>query len=168
MNRIYITLIIVWIVMTGCADKSALQKNQLQGAWRVTAMCLISANKDTMKVPINESLFIFGEGYYSIVYAFGDKSSPTYAERWHPSDSEKVSRYSSLIVNTGSYHINGSHLYARPLFALAPEFVKGQAIFSFRFVKETLELIWEKSIAFDGLEYPSAGTVTLLKLVRVK
>jgi len=29
------------------------------------------------------------------------------------------------------------------------------------------QLTWEKSIAFDGLEYPSAGTVTLLRLTRL-
>ena len=163
-----LALIIALIGIVGCTESTTPQSDQLHGVWRVAAMYLISADKETIEIPINESLIIFGDGYYSIAYAFGDEGFPTYAERWHPSDSEKVARYSSLIVNAGSYQINESHIYARPLFALAPEFIQGQAVFSFKFEQETLELIWEKSIAFDGLEYPSAGTVTLLRLVREK
>jgi hypothetical protein len=163
-----LALIIALIGIVGCTQRSTSQSDQLYGVWRVASMYLISADKETVEIPINESLIIFENGYYSIAYAFGDEGFPTYAERWHPSDSEKVARYSSLIVNAGSYQITESHIYARPLFALAPEFIQGQAVFSFKFEKDTLELIWEKSIAFDGLEYPSAGTVTLLRLVRAK
>ena len=35
-----------------------------------------------------------------------------------------------------------------------------------RFSGDTLDLTWERSIAHDGLEYPSGGTVTLLRLLR--
>jgi hypothetical protein len=168
MSRMVLALIIALVIMVGCTERSTSQSDPLHGAWHVATMYLISADKDTIEILINESLIIFGEGYYSVAYAFGENKDSTFAERWHPNGKEKIDRYSSLIVNTGSYQINGSHLYARPLFALAPEFIKGQAVFSFKFVEETLELTWEKSIAFDGLEYPSAGTVTLLCLVRAK
>ncbi len=167
MNRINVILISLLIGMVGCTEKPA-RANQLIGAWQVLSMQIITADQDTIQVPVNESLCIFGDGYYSIAYAFGNKPSQTYTERWHPSDSEKTTRFSSLIVNTGSYRINGSHIDAKPLFALAPEFIGGQAVFSFKFIEEILELTWEKSAAFDGLEYPSAGTVTFLRLVRTK
>jgi hypothetical protein len=68
-------------------------------------------------------------------------------------------------VNAGSYRLGGSQLEAYPLFALAPEFVGGKGIFSFAFAADTLDLTWERSIAFDELEYPSRGAVTLLRLV---
>lgn len=166
MNRLCMVVIIVLMTMTGCAEEPASQADGLKGAWRVDAMYLISANQDTMQIPVNESLLIFTDDYYSISYAFGKKSPPAYSERWHPNDKEKIARYSSLIVNSGSYQINGSYIEARPAFALAPEFVDGQAVFSYKYAGDTLELIWEKSIAFDGLEYPSVGTVTFLRLVR--
>jgi hypothetical protein len=129
-------------------------------------MHLITAEQDTIQVPVHESLVIFCDGYYSIGYAFGSERSATYAERWHPSEQEKVDRFSSLIVNGGSYKVSGSRIDAEPLFALAPAFVEGKGEFTFEVTGDTLKLTWVKSIAFDGLEYPSRGTVTLLELVR--
>jgi len=166
MNRKYLAFVTVLLSVVACTGPSSRQTDPLNGAWRLVEMHLISADNDTIQVPAQESLFIFRDGYYAITYAFGRERSPAYTERWHPTDREKVERFSSLIVNAGSYRISGSRLYARPLFALAPEFVEGAAEFSFNFVADTLELTWEKSVASDGLEYPSAGTVTLLRLVR--
>lgn len=167
MNRIVLILISLLMGVAGCIENPT-QSDQIQGAWQVVKMQLITADHDTINVPVNKSLVIFGNGYYNIAYAFGSKRFTTYTERWHPSDSEKIARYSSLIVNTGSYRINDSHIYAKPFFGLAPEFINGQAVFSFKFVEQTLVLIWEKSVAFDGLEYPSGGAVTFLQLIRAK
>jgi len=152
--------------VVSCSGQSGGPSDPLKGAWQLVAMHLIFANGKSIEIPSHESLFIFADGYYSIGYAFGDTGSVSYAERWHPSDAEKIARFGSMIVNTGSYRLSGSKLYARPLFALAPEFVGGEGVFSFAFAADTLELTWERSIAFDGLEYPSRGTVTLLRLVR--
>jgi hypothetical protein len=129
-------------------------------------MQLIFVDGKRVEVPSHESLFIFADGYYSIGYAFGEAGSAPYAERWHPTDSEKLNRFGSVIVNAGSYRITDSQIEAHPLFALAPEFVGGTGVFSSAFAADTLELTWEHSIAFDGLKYPSRGTVTLLRLVR--
>jgi hypothetical protein len=152
--------------MVACTQGSPVPEDPLEGAWRLIAMHLVSADADSVEVPVHESLFIFADGYVSIAYAFGDRGSVPYAERWHPSDTEKAARFSSLIVNAGSYRLSGTQLEARPLFALAPEFVGGKGVFSYSFTGDTLELTWQRSIAFDGLEYPSAGTVTLLRLLR--
>jgi hypothetical protein len=153
--------------VVSCSGRSTDLPDPLNGAWRLVAMRLISADGESVEIPARESLFIFANGYYSIGYAFGGSSGP-YAERWRPSDSEKIARFGSVIVNAGSYRLSGTRLDARPLFALAPEFVGGEGVFSYAFKADTLELTWERSIAFDGLEYPSRGTVTLLRLVRAK
>ncbi len=152
--------------MVACNQGSAEPEDPMEGAWRLIAMHLVSADGDSVEVPVHESLFIFADGYFSIAYAFGDRGSVPYAERWHPSDTEKAARFSSLIVNAGSYRLSGAQLDALPVFALAPEFVGGKGLFSYSFTGDTLELTWQRSVAFDGLEYPSAGTVTLLRLVR--
>lgn len=166
MNCGYIVLVGMVVGMTACTEQSAVQADALDGAWRLVSMQLVAPDEDTVEVSVHESLFIFAGGYYSMGYAFGDERPVTYAERWHPSNSEKVSRFSSMIVNAGTYQLTGAQLVARPLFALAPEFVDGEGHFSYRFAGDTLDLTWERSIAFDGLEYPSGGTVTLLRLVR--
>jgi len=153
--------------MLACAAQTPAPKDPLDGAWRLVTMRLIPADGKSFDLPVRESLIIFADGYYSLDYAFGD-SAAAYAERWRPSESEKIARFSSIIVNSGSYRLDGSRIDARPLFALAPEFVGGEGVFSYAFKADTLELTWERSIAFDGLEYPSRGTVTLLRLVRAK
>ena len=152
--------------MVACSNGTPAVEDPLNGAWSLVGMHLISADGDSVEVTVHESLFIFADGYFSIGYAFGAGGSVPYAERWHPSDSEKVARFSSLIVNAGTYRLIGSRIDARPLFALAPEFVGGEGVFSYSFTADTLDLTWERSIAFDGLEYPSQGTVTHLRLVR--
>jgi hypothetical protein len=154
--------------LIACSGQSSGPTDPLHGAWRLVTMHLVFADGKSVEVPTRESLIIFADGYYSIGYAFGDSSSVPYAERWHPTDREKVARFGSLIVNAGSYQLGGSRLDARPLFAIAPEFVGGRGVFSYAFAADTLELTWERSIASDGLEYPSRGAVTLLRLVRAR
>jgi hypothetical protein len=164
--KVALTVVVAGII--ACSGPSSMREDPLQGAWRLVTMRLITADGKTIEVPTHESLFIFADGYFSMGYAFGGERAKPYAERWHPSDGEKVARFSSLIVNAGSYRLDGSRLDAKPLFALAPEFVDGEGVFSFAFAADTLDLTWEQSIAFDGLEYPSGGTVILLRLVRAE
>jgi hypothetical protein len=152
-------------MIAGCAKQPVVSSDPLNGAWRLAEMRLVLADGRNIPVPAQESLVLFADGYYSICYAFGDSSVP-YKKRWRPSGEEKRARFSSMIVNSGSYLLDGDRIDAKPLFALAPEFVNGKGEFSFAFKADTLELTWDKSIAFDGLEYPSQGTVTRLKLVR--
>jgi hypothetical protein len=163
-----LAIIAALVVTAGCAGRPAVPADPLRGAWRVESMYLIGPGRDTTEMKVNESLVTFGDGYYSMDYCFGRDRPATYAERWRPSDEEKLARFRSVIVNSGTYRLEGATIDARPLFALAPEFVGGRALFTHRFVGDTLELTWEKSIAFDGLEYPSAGTVTLLRLTRLR
>jgi hypothetical protein len=158
-------------ILTGiiaCSDQSAGPPDPLNGAWRLVTMHLRFTDGKSIGIPVHESLFIFANGYYSMGYAFGDNASVPYAERWHPDDNEKLARFNSIIMNAGSYRVSGSRLDVQPLFALAPEFIRGRGVFSYAFKADTLELTWEHSIAFDGLEYPSKGTVTLLQLVHMQ
>lgn len=166
MKYAFLLFFVAAAIAAGCAEQPSMEADPLAGAWRLAGMTWISGAGDTVPFATRESLFLFTDGYYSIGYAFGSKSLTSYAERWHPSDEEKVARFGSIIVNSGSYCVDGSRIMAKPLFALAPEFVNGKAEFFFTFTGDTLELTWEKSIAFDGLDYPSGGAVTRLRLVR--
>lgn len=166
MRLAYVAFAALLVGAAACSEQSAGPPDPLNGAWRVASMHLVSVDGRSVELPTHENLFIFAGGYYSIGYAFGDSASVPYAQRWHPSDSEKTERFSSVIVNAGSYRLSGSQFQARPLFALAPEFVGGEGVFSYSFSADTLELTWERSIAFDGMEYPSRGAVTHFQLVR--
>jgi hypothetical protein len=152
--------------LVACSDRAAAPVDPLSGAWRVVSMHLVDSSGQATELRTHESLFTFAAGYYGMAYVFGDQRPAAYAERWHPTDAERIARFRSIIASSGTYTVTGSHLVARPRFALAPEFVGGRGEFAFEFAGDTLRLTWEKSIAFDGLEYPSAGTVTVLRLVR--
>lgn len=168
MKLAHITFTVLLAGFVACSGQSPVPSDPLNGAWRLTSMQVIYPDGKRIEIPVQESLFIFADGYYSIGYAFGEGGSVPYAERWHPSDSEKLARFESVIVNAGSYRLDGSQLDVHPLFAMAPEFVDGEGVFSHAFAADALELTWKRSIAFDGLEYPSRGTVTLLRLVRAQ
>jgi hypothetical protein len=140
----------------------------LEGAWHVVQVQLIGPDGGVTVLPHQESLFLFTGDHYSMVYAFGTAPSPPYAERWKPSPDEKLSRFGSLIMNGGSYRVTGDRIVGRPIVAMAPEFLNGRAGFGYRFVADTLELTWDESVAFDGLSYPSGGTVTRFRLMRIQ
>ncbi len=158
---------IVGLVLGLCACQPP-SFGSLEGAWRVLEVQLIGPEGSVTILPHQESLFLFTRDHYSMVYAFGEDPSPPYAERWRPSAEENVARFSSMIVNGGSYRIAEDRIITRPTVAAAPEFVNGEGRFRFRFVADTLELTWDESIAFDGLPYPSGGTVTRFRLVPIR
>jgi len=165
-NRHFVCVAGVVLGLAACSERAAPPVDPLSGAWRVVSMHLVDSGGQATELRTHESLLTFAAGYYSMAYAFGDQRPAVYAERWHPTDVERTARFRSIIASSGTYTVAGSRMVARPLFALAPEFVGGRGEFAFAFVGDTLRLTWEKSIAFDGLEYPSAGTVTVLQLVR--
>jgi hypothetical protein len=165
MAQRHVTAVVLALGLSACTPASS---PSLEGAWRVLQVELIGPDGAVTVLPHQESLFLFTGDHYSMVYAFGEAPSPPYAERWRPSAEEKLARFSSTIVNGGSYRISGDRIVARPAVAAAPEFVNGEGRFRVRFVADTLELTWDESIAFDGLPYPSGGTITRIRLVRIQ
>ena len=150
-----------------CACQPA-SSPSLEGAWRVLQVQLVGPDGTATVLPHQESLFLFTGDHYSMTYTFGPAPSPPYAERWKPSPEEKLARFGSLIMNGGTYRITGDRIVARPAVAVAPEFISGEGHFHYRFIADTLELTWDQSIAFDGLPYPSGGTVTRFRLARIQ
>jgi hypothetical protein len=159
-----VTVALLTLGLPSCPAASSLS---VEGAWRILRVELLVPDGTVTLLPHQESLVLFTQDHYSMVYAFGTAPAPPYAERWKPRPEEQVARFSSMIVNAGSYRIVGDRVIARPAVAAAPEFVGGEGHFRVRFVADTLELIWDGSIAFDGVPYPSGGAVTRLRLARI-
>ena len=90
----------------------------LEGAWRFVGGQTVAASGETTEVTIHESLMLFTAGHYSIARSAGEEPIPPYAERWSPTDTEKVARMNSIVVNAGTYEATESSLVTRPLFAL--------------------------------------------------
>ena len=142
-------------VLAGCsATSTSQQAGPLEGAWRLTRVIIVSADGSRTALTPQESLFLFSDGYYSIAYAFGDEPFPAYAEPFNPTDEERLARFSSILVNTGTYEVSGSTATLRPLFALVPEFVGGFAEHDYEVSGDQLTLSWRRTMSAAGVEEP--------------
>jgi hypothetical protein len=86
-------------------------------------------------------------------WTFGE--SEYFAERFNPTDAEKLARYNSLLVNAGRLEIAGGLLTIRPEFALVPEFVAGVGEFEYSLNEDTLQLVWTRIESADGIPDPN-------------
>ena len=138
----------------------------LEGAWQVVEMRQELPDGTGYDLHPRESFVLFAGTDYSIAWAYGDGPSPLYSERWKPTEEERLARFGSMLVNSGTFELDGDRMVAHPRFALAPELVGGEVRFRFSFSRDTLRLSWDETISVDGVPYPSGGASTVLRLVR--
>ena len=138
----------------------------LEGSWRVVEMHQAYPDGSAQPLHARESFFLFAGSDYSIAWTYGDGPSPLYTERWKPTEEERLARFGSMLVNAGTFEVDGDRMVAHPRFALAPELVGGEVRFRFSFVGDTLRLSWDETWSVDGVPYPSDGASTVLRLVR--
>lgn len=159
------------IALSGCATPPAGDEiGPLEGAWRLTGLVDVAADGTRTSFTPQESLFLFRGDHYSMAYAFGDQRSPAYAQPFTPDDAERVARFSSMVVNTGTYEVSGSTATLRPQFALVPEFVGGFAEHTYEVSGDQLTLRWHRTMSSAGVEQPfTAGSgSTELTLTRIR
>lgn len=145
---------------------SAPAPTPLEGAWQVVDMRQEYPNGRADSLHPRESFFLFAGTDYSLAWAYGDGPSPLYAERWKPTEAERLARFGSMLVNAGTFEVDGDRMVVHPRFALAPELVGGEVRFRFSFAGDTLRLSWDETYSVDGVPYPSGGASTVLRLVR--
>ncbi len=155
------------ICLGGCPPQQAVSSTStVEGAWRLVALTSISVNSDTTAVPLQESLVLFANGYYSMAYATGTQRSPFYATRFTPTDEESLARMKTMTVNTGTFEFTDSTMTLRPQVARVPEFVGGFAEHRYALHGDTLMLHWGRTVGEDGVEAPGGGSI--LTLVRIR
>ena len=111
------------------------------------------------------SIFIFTPRHYSMVWVFGSELQRSFAERWNPTDAEKIERFNSLVVNSGTYEITGSTLTAHPIVARIPDFIGGKLICEYSIEKNIMQLKFVDEYSFDGVQAPwvaSGGLILTL------
>ena len=126
----------------------------LVGAWSVTDYSAVDADGTEANVAGPQpSLYLFLEGYYSIMFVSEDGSltprseaRQLYAdEAWPPetppTDADKVAAYDSFIANSGSYEVSESSLTMDPIVAKDPNFMaNGSVTFGYEVDGDTLVL----------------------------
>ena len=140
----------------------------MAGVWEIVR--IESEFADSVNTDPQPNLMLFTDNHYSFVWSFGDSTMTGYKERWVPTDSEKIQRYGEIIVNTGTYSVDGEKLTVYPIVAKNPEFIGGYMIFSINWVGDRLVLTPLDEYSFDGVQTAwvseSSGT-THLTLARI-
>ena len=149
--------------MKGKPKKQKTASHAIHGAWQVKEIARQNAARSHSEQPL-PSVFIFTEHHYSMMWLPSVESQHSFAERWNPTDEEKIARFNSLIVNAGSYEIKGSTLTAHPVVARMPDFVGGSLTCEVRIEKNTMWLKFVDEYSFDGVQAPwvKEGGLTLI------
>ncbi len=142
---------------------SAASVNPLQGVWSLTIAD--SGDGSPANDPSQPGLYIFADGYYSAVYAPGAEPRVPSATTFQPTAEEMVAQHESIIVNTGTYEINGSTVTFHPIIAKSPGFVGGQATSEFRVDGDVLTLTGQDVVGADGTSAPSVTEILTLRRV---
>jgi hypothetical protein len=134
------------------------------GVWRVREMVRQGGEGKITDKPF-PNIFIFTDRHYSMVWVLGPDAELPFADRWNPTEEEKIRRFDSLVVNSGTYEIKGSTLMAHPIVARIPDFVGGKLICEFLVEDSTMRLKFVDEYSFDGVQAPwiaSGGLVLTL------
>lgn len=145
------------------AQEAAATRGPLEGVWSVVAVDPIDA---PVVDPAHPGLLTFAESHYSSVYTPGPEARVKAAVSFQPTDEEMLAQYQSIIVNSGTYEVDGDALTLRPMIARSPGFVGGYLSATFSVSGDTLVIRNEHLFDLEGAELPDFGEV--LTLVRVE
>lgn len=147
------------------ADETA---SPLEGAWRLVAIQYIDSAGTVTEGTPQESLFIFTRDYYSMGYSHHEAPSPVFADPWSPTEAELQERFSALVVNAGTWELNGSVLNLRPEFALWPAVIDSRTEIEIELSGDELTLTYLEQVAADGTSDPwyAGGARYVLRLER--
>lgn len=158
----------ILFAVAGCAQPpgadSAAAAGPLEGVWTVVAVD--PTDGSGIIDPAQPGLYILTGSHYSAVYAPGPDPRVKSMTSFTPTTDEMVAQYETIIVNSGTYEVDGSALTMRPMIAKSPGFVGGYLSSTFSLSGDTLVLRHEHLFDLEGTELPDFGEV--LTLVRLE
>jgi hypothetical protein len=155
--------ILTMLCFIGCKKED----RGLIGVWQIREVARQSDGALITDKPL-PSIFIFTPGHYSMLWVFSTKTEP-FVERWNPTDEERIKRFNSLIINSGTYEIEGSTITMYPVVARIPDLMGGKQIGEYHIENDTMQLKLVDEYSFDGVQAPwVAGGGITLTLVRIE
>ena len=133
---------------------------ELNGAWKMAEASGYTAEGEWESNPVQPGLYIFQDGYYSIMYVRGSEARPLMAEdatRVSITDEQMRSIFMPFVANSGTYEVDGSTLVTKPMVALWPNFMEGgEATYTYGVEGNDLHLSakgedWEWKIRLERL-----------------
>jgi hypothetical protein len=154
------------ILLAACSQpgtpEATLPASALAGAWAVTA---IEHADGSVIDPAQPGLFVFTGHHYSAVHSTTAGPRPHSATPFAATDEEALAQFRSLIVNTGTYTVDGQTVTFRPMVARSPEFIGGEAAAEFAVDGDRLILRFRRIVNADGASAPDVGGSMTLRRV---
>ena len=161
----WIRCILAFALVMLCFTTCKKEDKGIVGVWQIKEVATQSGALVTDK-PL-PSIFIFTPGHYSMLWVLSTKTEP-FAERWNPTDAEKIKRFNSMIINSGTYEVEDSTITMYPVVARIPDLMGGKQIGEYLVEHDTMRLKFVDEYSFDGVQAPwvaSGGLVlTLLRI----
>jgi len=162
-----LVVLVALVAIVGCRQPppgAAGAGNELEGVWMLTRVD--PGNGSPVIERSQPGLYMFAGSHYSAVYAPGPDKRTKSAVSFQPTDAEMAAQYATIIVNAGTYEVDGATVTFRPIIAKSPGFVGGYQTSTFRIQGDTLVLTQHATVALDGVSPPEVGGS--LTLVRVE
>jgi len=161
MKQCFITIIIavgfsLWLQPLASPVRA---QSDLNGAWEMKMAWSHNDNGDWTIEQVQPGMYLFHDGYYSIMYISGEELRPLLGEKpreeWTLEDWQAVGL--PFIANAGRYSIQDSTIVYKPMVALGPDYMEsGSATSTFRVKEDTLYTSasgegWDWTIKFQRL-----------------
>ena len=121
-TRRFFSLILVLSLVF--AAETASSQTVVDGAWEVTYAVDDAVDSN------QAGLYIFQDGYYSVLHVWADEPRPLY-EEGETRENIDYEKLLSIILpveaNSGKVEIEGSTLTMTPIVAISPNFMRGQS-----------------------------------------
>ena len=148
-NALFCLSLLSYVGLSSCAVQA---ENSIKGVWRVSDIAR-EYNDQSISEPL-PSQIIFTNLHYSIVWMPGEEAIPAFATRWQPTDEEKMQSFGEIVVNSGTYSLNGSELRIKPVVARFAEFMGGYIDYQLSWAGDDLVLTFMDEVTFDGVRAP--------------
>ena len=142
---------------------AATSASPLEGAWVVTSL---QSSEGEAIDPAGPGQFIFLDGRYSAVYTVGVTERRKSEKAFDPTEEEMVEQYDTIIVNSGTYQVEGNELTLRPLVAKSPEYIGGSSTMEFGVDGDTLTTKIRQLTSANGIS-PAGAIDSTMTLRRV-
>ena len=144
-------------------SSAATSASPLEGAWVVTSL---QSSGGAAIDPAGPGQFIFLDGRYSAVYTVGVTERRKSVKAFDPTEEEMVEQYDTIIVNSGTYQVEGNELTLRPLVAKSPGFIGGSSMMEFSVNGDTLTTKIRQLTSVNGISPEGAigSTITLRRV----
>ena len=126
--------------------------NSIKGVWRVSDITR-EYNDQSISDPL-PSQIIFTNRHYSIVWMPRKEAIPAFETRWQPTDEEKLQRFGEIVVNSGTYSLDGDNLRIMPVVARFAEFMGGYIDYQVTWNGDDMILTFMDEVTFDGVRAP--------------